>query len=107
MLSRQERPQNVEETFDDQNPVSHCVPTPEDNQNDIPPSVPACILPQTTPPITPTNTPHFPPTESLPVEMENRSSQKELVNSKLQIPQVSQSGVEVKIILDIFILHRV
>ena len=31
--------QNVEETFDIQNLVSHCIPTPDDNQNDIPPPV--------------------------------------------------------------------
>ena len=35
----EERPQNVEETFDNQNPVSHRIPIPEDNQNDIPPPV--------------------------------------------------------------------
>ena len=101
LMEKEQVSQNVEETFGNQNPVSHRIPTPEDNQNDIPPPVAARILsqnsPQRTPPIPPTNTPTFPPTESLPVEMENRSSQKEIhvVNPRLQIPQVSQSGVEV------------
>ena len=59
------RPQNVEETFDNQNPVSYHIPTPEDNQNDIPPPVPARVLsqhsPRRTPPIPPPTTPPFPP----------------------------------------------
>ena len=44
IIEVEEKTQNVEETFENQNPVSHCIPTPEDNQNDIPPSVPACVF---------------------------------------------------------------
>ena len=42
----EKRPQNVGETFENQNPVSHCIPTPEDNQNDIPSPVPAHVMSQ-------------------------------------------------------------
>ena len=63
-----ERPQNVEETFDNQNPVSHRIPTPEDNQNDIPPPVPTRVFsqhsPRRTPPIPPPTTPPPPPPHS-------------------------------------------
>ena len=58
-------PQNVEETFDNQNPVSHRIPTPEDNQNDIPPPVPTRVFsqhsPRRTPPIPPPTPPPPPP----------------------------------------------
>ena len=59
----EERPQNIEESFENQNPVSHCIPTPEDNQNDIPPPVPARVLLQTSPRRTP---PILPPTTPTP-----------------------------------------
>ena len=61
--------QNVEETFENQYPVSHRIPTPEDNQNDIPPPVPARIFsqnsPRRTPPIPPPTTPPPPPPSHL------------------------------------------
>ena len=64
-IKQVEKPQNVEEAFDNQNPVSHHIPTPEDNQNDIPPPVPARVLsqnsPRRTPPIPPPTTPPPPP----------------------------------------------
>ena len=51
-----------------QNPVSHRISTPEDDQNDIPPPVPARVLsqnsPRRTPPIPPPNTPPPPPPHS-------------------------------------------
>ena len=58
---KHERP-NVEETFENQYPG---IPTPEDNQNDIPPPVPARVFsqnsPRRTPPIPPPTTPPPPP----------------------------------------------
>ena len=57
-IKQVERPQNVGETFDNQNPVSYRIPTPEDNQNDIPP-------PRRTPPIPPPTTPPPPPPSHL------------------------------------------
>ena len=36
----EEKPQNEEKTFENQSSVSHRIPTPEDNQNDIPPPPP-------------------------------------------------------------------
>ena len=69
IIEVEERTQNVEETFENQNPVSHCIPTPEDNQNDIPPPVPAFVLSkksqQRTPPIPPPTTPPPPPASRL------------------------------------------
>ena len=62
----EEKPQNVEETFEHQNPVSHHIPTPEDNQNDIPSSVPAREnSPRRTPPFPPPTTPPPPPPSHL------------------------------------------
>ena len=57
-IKQVERPQNVEETFENQN---SCISTPEDNQNDISPPVPARVFsqnsPRRTPPILPPTTP--------------------------------------------------
>ena len=65
-IKQVEKPQNVEETFENQNPVSHRIPTPEDNQNDIPPPVPARKnSPRRTPPIPPPTTPPPPPPSQL------------------------------------------
>ena len=51
-----------EETFDNQNPVSHCIPTPDDNQNDIHPPVSGHeYIPRRTPPIHPLTTPLLSP----------------------------------------------
>ena len=45
------------------NPVSHCIPTPDDNQNDIPPPVSGReYSPRSTSPIPPTTAP--PPSPS-------------------------------------------
>ena len=47
-----------EETFDNQNPVSHCIPTLDNNQNDIHPPVSGHeYSPRRTPPIHPPTTP--------------------------------------------------
>ena len=78
-----ERPQNVGETFENQNPVSCHITTPEDNQNDIPPPVPARVLsqnsPRRTPPIPPPTTPPPSPPPPPPFHLSSSS-------------QVSQSG---------------
>ena len=62
----EEKPQNEEETFENQSSVSHRIPTPEDNQNDIPPPVPGYeYSPRPTPPIPPPTTPPPPPPSHL------------------------------------------
>ena len=89
----EERPQNVEETFDNQNPVSHRIPIPEDNQNDIPPPVPTRVFSQTsprrTPPIPPPTTPPPPPPSHL-----SSSSQVSQSGNIHDIIQYSQDEIE-------------
>ena len=105
----EEKPQNVEETFENQNPVSHRIPTPEDNQNDIPPPVPAHVMSQnisqSTPPIPPPTTPPPPPPSHLSsssqvsqsgtipdiirYSLEKRSTEEELVKPDVQISSTS------------------
>ena len=89
----EERPQNEEETFDNQNPVSHHIPTPEDNQNDITPPVPAHVLsrnsPQRTPPIPPPTTPPLHPPSHL-----SSSSQVSQSGNIPDIIQYSQDEME-------------
>ena len=97
-IKQVEKPQNVEEAFDNQNPVSHHIPTLEDNQNDIPPPVPARVLsqnsPRRMPPIPPPTTPPPPPShlsslsevsqngfiEHSQHEVEKESTKEELAN---------------------------
>ena len=88
-----ERPQNVGETFDNQNPVSYRIPTPENNQNDIPPPVPTRVLsqhsPRRTPPIPPPATPPPPPPSHL-----SSSSQVSQSGNIPDIIQYSQGEIE-------------
>ena len=86
----EERPQNVEEN---QNPVYHCIPTLEVNQNDIPPPVPAHVLSQNspwrTPPIPPPTTPPLHPPSHL-----SSSSQVSQSGNTPDIIQYSQDEME-------------
>ena len=90
----EEKPQNAGETFENQNPVSHRIPTPEDNQNDIPSSVPARVLsqnsPQRTPPIPPPTTPPHP----LPSHLSSSSQVRQSGNIPDIIIQYSQDEME-------------
>ena len=90
----EERPQNVEETFENQNPVSHHIPTSEDNKNDISPPVPTRVLsqnsPRRTPPIPPPTTPPHP----LPSHLSSSSQVSQSGNIPDIIIQYSQDEME-------------
>ena len=92
-IKQVEKPQKVEETFENQIPVSHHIPTHEDNQNDIPPPVPAHVLsqnsPQRTPPIPPPTTPPLHPPSHL-----SSSSQVSQSGNIPDIIQYSQDEME-------------
>ena len=82
------QPHNVEETFENQNPG---IPKPEDNQNDIPPPVPARVLSQNSPRKTP---PIPPPTKPPPPCHLSSSSQVSQSGNILDIIQYSQDEIQ-------------